>query len=218
MASGQLFHMAFARLLSDGQLDPLFGGSGTGRAVHGVSGTDFASANDVDLDDQGNIVVTGSAAWFPEPGLGRSKWMVDRLRPDGTRDPSFNGGAPRLLGLTPSGVDGDAAASRLVSDGRGGWFLIGQGSRLPASPQSMFGVLHLDAELEPHAGFGTGGALFDHFALPVAPGSADLAMDGFLDVDTLVLVGAVFTDRSARFGAARLHLSALLADGFESRD
>ncbi len=82
----------------------------------------------------------------------------------------------------------------------------------------MFGVVHLDAELEPLAGFGTGGALFGNFALPVAPGSADLAMGGFLDADTLVLVGAVFTDGSERFGAARLHLSALLADGFERRD
>lgn len=217
-ASGLLFHMAFARLLSDGQLDPLFGGSGTGRAVHGVPGTDVASANDLDLDARGNIIVTGSAARFPEPGRGRSKWMVDRLRPDGTRDPSFNGGAPRLLGLTPSGVDGDAAASRLVRDSSGGWFLIGEGSRSSASSQSMFGVVHLDAELEPHAGFGTGGALFGNFASPVAPGSADLAMGGFLDADTLVLVGAVRTDGSERFGAARLHLSALFADDFERRD
>ena len=114
------YGMVVARLRPGGGFDPTFGDQGT--SVTGVYSTSEGSDTDafasaVALDETGRIVVAGAARI---PSGGRSRFLVARLRSDGTMDDSF-GDDPfnRGIVLTRPAL-GSSSASDLVvqSDGR----------------------------------------------------------------------------------------------------
>ena len=74
---------AVARLDSDGELDPSFGG-GDGRFLACAGDRAFGVA----IDAQGRIVVAGDG----ETPRGKTEAVVARYMPDGTVDPTFRGG------------------------------------------------------------------------------------------------------------------------------
>jgi uncharacterized delta-60 repeat protein len=122
--------VAVVRYLTDGSLDPGFGGDGIVRS-------DLTPGEDIGYDlaiqADGRIVVAGSAgtgAWF----------AVLRYRQSGQLDPSFGdggsvllarGGTARSLALQPDG--------RIVVTGYDGWGLVVARLRPDGSPDATFG-------------------------------------------------------------------------------
>jgi uncharacterized delta-60 repeat protein len=117
--------IALARYLSNGSLDPTFGG-GTGK-VTTPSGTS-ARADGVAIQADGSIVVAGS-----DLVGGNSEVLVARYLPSGTLDPGFASGG--IFKSPAAGVD--AAAVTVQPDGA----VVVAGR--PPSPSSGFEVLRL---------------------------------------------------------------------------
>ena len=88
-----------ARLLPNGHLDVDFGTDGyvtiadLSSEIFFQTSYDFITPTSVNLLADGRIVVIGTAA---APFAQRSEIFFVRLLPDGSRDPSFNGGDPKL--------------------------------------------------------------------------------------------------------------------------
>jgi uncharacterized delta-60 repeat protein len=104
---------AVARLTADGALDPTFSGDGRMRAdVSTANGDDENGddiAKDLELDQQGRIVVAGSSEGFEG---GDRKLGLARLLSSGRRDPSFGGGD----GLVFADIGYDTYAESLALD------------------------------------------------------------------------------------------------------
>jgi uncharacterized delta-60 repeat protein len=103
---------AVVQLDSDGALDPSFGDAGL--VVFGFGAAELGSANDVALDDAGNVVVAGWGS--SERSEGGTDAAIARLTPDGQLDPSFDGNGMATIGVFDVGSGGPSSdrASGLV--------------------------------------------------------------------------------------------------------
>lgn len=110
VASTDSGDLVLARLNSDGSLDRSFGAGGMARLPLGV----FVERAEVALDEDGRITVGAESAL----GYGETTVVVSRYKPQGSPDPTFNGGAPVITSLG-SGLGGlDLTDSKVVFAGR----------------------------------------------------------------------------------------------------
>jgi len=189
-AGGDGGRFALARYLTDGTLDPTFGGDG--KVLTDLSaGADVA--NDVAIQSDGKIVTAGRAG-----GNGGQIALV-RYLSDGTRDPSFDGDGKLLIDVTaradaaeslviqPDGkivIAGYAgstwAVERLTTDGLLDGGFAGDGLVRPrfTSERDAAAAVALD---------GSGRIIVAGTAgmSPKGPGNSDLAVVRYLDDGTL---------------------------------
>ncbi len=195
--------IALARLNADGTRDTTFGSSGDGR-VHYVIQT-IAVATDARIDAGDRIVLGGAAANTV------AQWFVDRLTPDGSRDPAFNGGNPQTFPVPPGSAGGSVARLALTSDGM---FEIGISPRTSDALANYFVVARLNWNGSLDARFGNGGKSYGSFTA-----TSDLDSTG---VDIAVGNGGLMiagTQTQAgpdlKFAIGRLQYDQIFSFGFE---
>ncbi len=195
--------ITLARLNSDGTRDTTFGSSGDGR-VHYVVQT-VAAATDARIDAGDRIVLGGVAANTT------AQWLVDRLTPDGSRDPSFNGGNPQTFSAPPGNAGGSVARLALTNDGI---FAIGISPRTSDPSPNYFVVARLNWNGSLDARFGNGGKSYGSFTA-----TSDLDSTG---VDIAVGNGGLMiagTQTQAgpdlKFAIGRLQYDQIFSFGFE---
>lgn len=108
-------NLAIARLQPNGQLDASFGPAHDGR-VHMTFAAQSA-VYDVVVDRRGRLVIAGLAT---DPAVTKIEWLMDRLLPDGSQDPGFNGGVAQRFLVLDSITAGSQHIRNLAlqSDGR----------------------------------------------------------------------------------------------------
>lgn len=202
-----------ARLLPSGQRDPSFGSDGDGRLHYAI--LQESTANDLAVDAQGRIVVGGAT----QPASAEdSEWFFDRLLSDGSRDPTFNAGQPRVVRVRPN-ITGplQALARLLVTDDA----IIGVGDVLhdSNSTQRYFGAAKLRPDGVLDTTFANQGHLFgsyessgnyDDLTHAVALTSRGLLIGGGAQVTNPDGSGG-----DAFFGIARLIYDHIFSDTFE---
>jgi uncharacterized delta-60 repeat protein len=195
--------IALARLNADGTRDTTFGTSGDGR-LHYVIQT-IAVATDARIDAGDRIVLGGAAANTT------AQWFVDRLTPDGTRDPAFNGGNPQAFPVPPGNAGGSVARLALANDGM---FAIGISPRTSDALTNYFVVARLNWNGSLDARFGNGGKSYGSFTA-----TSDLDSSG---VDIAVGNGGLMiagtqtqTGPDLKFAIGRLQYDQIFSFGFE---
>lgn len=159
-----------ARLMPDGSLDSDFGTDGY---VHiddlvstnfGLAYT-FVALSSINLLVDGRIQVTGTA----EDSIGTySEMLFMRLLPDGSRDPAFNGGEPRLYAHRSGnniGFTSDAYGADVSPEGV---LLVGASTTAGGSNRACLLQFDSNADLVAEAcdDFGSGNRLTDVQLLP----------------------------------------------------
>ncbi len=121
---------ALARFLSDGALDPSFGGAGV---ISRVPGLAAAEIHDVAALPDGGVLAVGDTATLT------ARPVMIRLRPDGSPDPSFGGGDGVLIVARPTDCLSASYRSVLI-DTRGRFVVAGTArcdARTSASAQFL---------------------------------------------------------------------------------
>jgi uncharacterized delta-60 repeat protein len=198
--------IALARLNVDGTRDTTFGSGGDGR-MHYLVGTE-AAVVDAEIDAGDRIVLGGAAATDTT-----AQWLIDRLSPDGMRDPAFNQGNPQTFSVPPApGIGGGSAARlALTSDGI---FAIGISPRTSDATSTYFVVARLnwDGLLDPR--FGNGGKTYGSFTATtdVDTTGIDIAVGngGLMVAGTQTQSGP-----DQKFGIGRLVYDQIFSYGFE---
>ncbi len=216
-------NIGIARLRSDGALDLSFN-NGLGRASLNFS-TTGPSQNDVALavavDARNRIVLAG----FTDIPTG-AKWVIVRMRANGTFDNTFPGGSASVSGdfacgivppCTPYAASG-AAGVAVQGDGRivfGGYGKI-RGTPDPPGPDFGVGRLLDNGEADTSFGEGDGIATFDFARGPGLESDFGYAL-GLAD-DGRILVGGPteWNGADTDFGFVRFDSSYIFADGLES--
>jgi uncharacterized delta-60 repeat protein len=144
-AMGGVGGFLIARYDAGGVLDPSFGVGGAVVLDLAAGGSGSGLANDVVVQPDGKIVVAGGAVIHP------SSFILVRLGPDGSPDPSFgSGGVVRSLTGLVSGLGVDSV--ELQPDGK----LVAVGASAAAGPFALTVARYApDGSLDPS--FGTGG-------------------------------------------------------------
>ncbi|MFO0798492.1 MAG: delta-60 repeat domain-containing protein [Gemmataceae bacterium] len=168
-----------------GALDPSFGTGGL--ATLNVGGTDGALAA-VALAD-GRVVVAGYT-----PGAGGLDFLVERVNPDGTLDPTFGTG-----GRTTIDFGGGADAARAVAIGPAGNILVG-GKSTPGGGDDRVAVARLTPNGLIDGTFGLAGRV----VLPVA--GMDIEARSLLPDATgrVVVAGTITAGGVGKFTVGRL--------------
>ncbi len=209
--SGQesAFQVALTRLNADGSRDLSFGGGGDGR-LHYLAGGIAAVAYDARIDAGDRIVLGGVVA-----NGTNVQWLIDRLSPDGARDPDFNGGSPQEF-LQPPG-DGTTSSVRL-SLTNDGIFAVGNAPRAAASTFNYFAVARLNWNGSLDQRFGNGGRAYGSFTatndadttgVDVAVGNGGLMVAGTQELST----NQGYND--SQFGIGRIQYDQIFRYGFE---
>jgi uncharacterized delta-60 repeat protein len=163
--------MLFARYNPDGTLDPTFGTGGLVRIDLGERSKHAESVTALAVDALGRVVFTGMVL---DPASGAQKIMVGRLRVDGTLDTSFSSGTGVFIASAFDGnADSKDAARDILIDPAGRIVVAGEYAPTAARPE--FAVLRLDADGNPDATFGPGGAGMIHMAVTGPTGSDSTA-------------------------------------------
>ena len=171
---------------SDGSLDTTFGG-GDGLLLENfqvVVATQIDAAQDVEVQPDGQIVVTGTDDF----GL-----VIARYNPDGTRDTTFGGGT----GMATPGLNGNFGAfvqgalqpdGKLVVSAMGNFGLIRFSGPFALAPSeaSIAGVVFDDAD-------GDGVRDAGETGLPGWTVRLDLNNDGTFDASTVTSAGGAYT-------------------------
>ncbi len=178
--------IALVRLNSNGSRDTSFGSSGDGRIHYAPAGQPVAAAYDAQIDADDRIVIGGAAG---TPGATTNPWLIDRLAPDGGRDPGFNNGSPQMF-YQPPGSAGSVAKLALTNDGI---FAVGStprslGPGAPGSPiWNYFAVARLNQNGSLDGRFGGGGKTYgsytatrdvDSSGMDIAVGNGGLMVAG----------------------------------------
>jgi uncharacterized delta-60 repeat protein len=169
---------AVYRYLSNGSLDPTFGGDGRVRFDFGVGREEGAAAIAYQLTD-GKIVVVGSSA---AEDSGDSNFALARLNPNGTLDTTFSGDGKKM---TDFGGDDFAAGFAGLADGR----IVVVGSTFKGG-LNYFAIARYnpDGSLDPTFN-GTGRGAFS-----IIPGEWALAREAIAQPDgKIVIFGVTFT-------------------------
>lgn len=127
-ASGTGYDAVVARLRADGSLDTAFGDDGFVRVGPAASDT-FAGVTytwlgftSIALLGDGRILLTGVADTTTGT---RTELLFVRLLPDGSRDPSFNGGEPQVYAHRSGNVAGVRTTGGVADVSPDGVFLVG---------------------------------------------------------------------------------------------
>ena len=166
-------------LTSGGVLDGTFG-DGTGFIQTDVAPAlptpRYSFSESVAVDAHDNIVTagyTGAASTFT------STFYINRYRPDGKPDPTFNGGLPKRFNAT--GFDTAHAASILI-DGRDRIVLSGVTAKNVAAP-NQFALFRLDEDGHVDATFG------DHSGYQLLSGHAENGRSVFAQDGNILVIG-----------------------------
>ncbi len=184
-----------ARLLPDGTPDPSFGKGGSVIPEHPLS-----NPAGLIVEADGSTLVAGTVTGEEKS----TAFALERLRPDGTRDPSFGGGAGYVISSLGA-PGGEVRAEGIVAlPGRG--TLVYGGAPLPGGPSSYeaTGIALFGPDGALAGGFGVGGVLNSQPPTKSNDFGSDLLVQGN--------GGVVVTGR----GAGRSLLTRYRADG--SRD
>jgi uncharacterized delta-60 repeat protein len=142
------FDIAVVRLTADGSmLDPTFNGGAVKTITQTATSTDIGGP--IAVDSSGRIVVAGDS----QDGFAPGAAAVARLNPDGSFDPTFNGGNLLVSEVFGGAVD-DATA--VATDG-GLIYLTGITSKNPAGAGQP--VARLTGSGAPDTTFGTNGVV-----------------------------------------------------------
>ncbi|NID15813.1 hypothetical protein [Luteibacter yeojuensis] len=146
LSGSYLEYALLSRHHADGRLDGTFGNDGHFRLLApGI--LDYNHFNDVALQDDGRIVVVGSA------GAGNRTSVIARVEPDGSGlDPTFNGGVPLLVPSVTGATEEEDVA--LQADGK----IVSLGT-VSALPTVSARLLRLRADGSLDIGFGQGGSV-----------------------------------------------------------
>jgi len=187
-----------ARITADGQRDPSFGTSNGVAYLEAPAGTMQFFPRAVAAYDDGRIVV-GSTAF----ATSEVAFLVARLLPDGSRDPSWNGGNDTVVVPGP-GSFRELMALAVQPDGA----VVGAGYTDAAGNGRMRVVLfRLLADGSTDYSFGSGGQV----ALPgIAEAPSETANGLLLGANGSILVAAQLNDGS---GNSRFALLRLLPNG-----
>ena len=147
--------LAVARLLENGTLDSTFGANHDGRAHFAPSLQSAVSAMVVDA--QGRIVLGGVGL---DPSGTYGEFLVDRLLPDGTQDPTFHGGVPYLFLVQPNVASGLQGIYDIALQSDGKILAFGELPRAAGSDNKYWGVARLLADGTLDSTFGAGGRSF----------------------------------------------------------
>ncbi|HET6632915.1 MAG TPA: hypothetical protein VFG73_09450 [Rhodanobacteraceae bacterium] len=210
-------HAAIAHLLPDGTRDPAFGPAHDGRVDFTIA--DINGLFRAAIDRRGRIVVVGAVA---NASVSVTNWLIARLMPDGSFDPTFHGGAPLVRPLRatgPTDVNNNIALDVALEAG-GSMFIGGtEGRTYTAAPPSYttyFGVLHLLPDGTADPAFGGYGSSYGDFGsgegyssvlTDIAIGNGGLMVGGY---------GQQSAGAKKQFGIARLQYGLIFRDGFES--
>lgn len=174
------------RLTELGAPDPGFGWDG--RVVVRFPGAASVTASDVDLQEDGGMIVAGTA-YLPSGG---SRFAVARLLPDGRPDPAFSGD-----GRVVTTVPGYAAAVAALPGG-----VVALAGSSYASGEPPLGLIRLRADGELDPAFDDDGIFTFAFSEQFPTNEVvDLEVEG--DGDLLV-AGKVSRMLDHRFAAARI--------------
>jgi uncharacterized delta-60 repeat protein len=213
---------AIARLLANGQLDTSFGPNHDGRVHYAPASVGFPNAALVDR--QGRIVIGGYGA---DPSNSYSEWSIDRLQPDGSQDPGFNGGSAQQFLVRPGQTSSFQFVSALALQSDGKILAAGTVAHDSGDSNQYWGAARLLGDGTLDLTFGTGGAFFG------APGRSYGSFTpgsvlGYQDVGTAIAIGnggimvagngqVDFSGAASkiRFGLAKLQLDLIFSDGFE---
>lgn len=196
-----------ARYLPDGTPDASFGTQGR---VTEVLGSSNAGAEILDLAVQpdGRLVAAGRARGTSQSPLDYD-FAAARFEPDGARDPGFNGG--QALQVDWIGAPDHAHRVLLQPDGK--IVLAGIATTLysATTDDSAMGLVRLNADGSPDAGFGDGGRAVAEFAQLDHGYAAALQADG-----KLLVAGRVSQDRGDEtdVGVARFNPDGTLDTSF----
>jgi uncharacterized delta-60 repeat protein len=174
VAAGSIDHFSdfvVVRLEADGTLDRAFSGDGFAVIKFTPDGRETARA--VAADSQGRIVAVGGTEFLNE----NHSYLITRLLPDGTLDPSFGNGGKVV---TDFGGDGGEAYDVAI-DSAGRIVVVGAshtGEPGPFHKRPQIGVARYLADGTPDSTFGTNGLVSlgrgaEAWAKAVAIGAAD---------------------------------------------
>ena len=140
---------ALARLNPDGSLDTTFGGDGLVTAPFAGY---TASANAIDVDAQGRLIVLGQAATRSgnPPVTGGQDWAVARYNPDGSFDTSFDNDGWTVTTLSP--VTDTPFNIKAAPGGK----IVAAGSTGGPNTHSDMAIVRYNADGSPDASFGGG--------------------------------------------------------------
>ncbi len=209
--SASTVDIAIARLLPNGHADTSFGPNHDGR-VHLAPGSVSALAS-VLVDSQGRIVIGGVSA---DPTNMFSEWLVDRLLPDGSQDPTFNGGSAQRFLIRPGLTSGSQAVKALTLQPDGKILAVGSVSQGGADTQRYYwGVARLLDNGTLDSSFGIGGRSYASFgSSPYSDEASGIAVaDGGIMIAGNEQVGT--SSGGILFGVAKFQLDAIFRDGFE---
>ena len=204
--------ISLVRLTAGGVLDPSFGPNGDGR-VHYSAGQGLAVATDSRADAGDHIVVAGFGAASNSATTG--SWIIDRLTPDGARDPTFNQGIPQVFYQAP-GNGGIPSRLALTNDGI---FAIGTTPRTIGGTTSYFAVTRLNWNGSFDARFGNAGRAYgsftatrddDNTAVGIAVGNGGLMVAG-TQSQTIPMENS----DTHKFAIGRLQYDQIFSFGFE---
>jgi uncharacterized delta-60 repeat protein len=136
------------RLMSDGELDPTFGG-GDGLAVYGTGDGSSPTLEQVFVQSSGKIVFAGSVN---DATMGR-QLLIGRLNADGSDDGTFNGSPYMTFGSAVAALDDRFAGVAQMSNGEfilGGSHDGGASEVLRIGPSANYAIVK-DLELSANA-------------------------------------------------------------------
>ncbi|MFJ8663392.1 calcium-binding protein [Streptomyces sp. NPDC093795] len=191
-----------ARYLTDGSLDPGFGGDGTVTSDFG-GGSHSANAVAIQPSD-GKIVVVGTTEVFAEEGGGCCFFSVARYHSDGSLDTSFGDGG--LVRVDEFGGSADGADVAVQPDGR--IVAVGKGGG------SGFALVRLltDGSLDPS--LGGDGAVVAGFTPTSPQDGGGIARAMALQPDGKIVSIGYVGNTAFNIGVARYHSDGSLDTGF----
>ena len=192
-AGALLESLEVRRMLSAGDLDPTF--SGDGKQIIDIAGSGNETANAVQVDGSGRVVMAGRMLVGSE-----TDFAVVRLSPDGTPDAAFGGGD----GVVSIDFAINDEATDLAIDSSGRIVVVGTSSAGAGSNARDFAVARLLANGTPDTTFSGDGKLQIDF------GSNDDAQAVALDGELIYVGGYKDFGSTGQFALARLTNSGAL--------
>lgn len=205
-------HFALARLLENGALDLTFGPAHDGRAHFAPASQ--SAISQLLIDGQGRIIVGGVQL---DPTSTYAEWMIDRLMPDGTQDPSFNGGKTQAFNVRIGFTAGNQQVSDMILQSDGKILATGSVARSTDVLSQFWGAARVlpGGTLDP--AFGIGGRSYSSFS----PTSAYNDNAGSIVISgSGALIGGFSRQTSGatsdyRFGLAKLLVENIYTNTFE---
>lgn len=208
--NGSTVNIAIARLLPNGQMDTSFGPDQDGR-VH-LAPASISVLTSVLVDRQKRIVIGGASG---DPTNTYYEWLVNRLLPDGSQDPAFNGGSSQRFLIRTGVIGGSQVVKALTLQPDGKVLAVGSVSQGGDGSRQYWGVARLldNGTLDPS--FGIGGRSYASFGPSpyTDEGLAIAVADGGIMIAGNEQVGTATGD--FLFGIAKFQLDAIFVDGFE---